>query len=95
MPMKPLQFESCIWTTNSVPGRIPESLLMSLTAAVMATLAALPIVELNVKRAPIFTTLGLTEIFWPGAQEHKQQKMAKIWSMNFMLLSPEDYWGVR
>jgi hypothetical protein len=61
---------------------------MSLTAAAMATLAALPFVELNVKRAPMFTTLGLTEMFCPSAQEHKQQKMLKIWSMNFMF-SPD------
>jgi hypothetical protein len=67
-----------------VPARILESLLISLTAAAMATLEALPIVESNVKRAPMFTTLGLTEIFWPSAQEHRKQKMPKIQSMNFM-----------
>jgi hypothetical protein len=63
MPTKPLQLESLIWTTRFVPGRTLESLLMSLTAAAMAILATLPIVELNVKRAPMLTVSGLASIF--------------------------------
>ena len=59
MPTKPLQLESFIWTSSFVPGRMVESLLMSLTAAAMATLATLPIVELNVKRAPMLTASGV------------------------------------
>lgn len=44
-----------------VPLRILESEFTSSTAAASAGLAALPITELRVKRAPIFTTLGLDE----------------------------------
>lgn len=59
--MNPLQFVSCITTFNLVPLSTVESALTSSTAARMAGIIELPMTELTVNKAPIFTTLGLLD----------------------------------
>lgn len=63
IPRNPLEnFVSCIEMLSLVPLRIVALEFMSSTAASIATLATLPIVELKDKIAPMLTTLGLVEI---------------------------------
>ena len=59
IPRKPVEnFVSCIEILSLVPLRMVASELMSFTAASMAILATLPIVELKDKIAPMLTVLG-------------------------------------
>ena len=57
-PKKALQFASSGIKFSLVPLRIFGSAFTSSTAVSMANLAALPITELKVKIAPMFTTAG-------------------------------------
>ena len=57
-PKKALQFASSEIKFSVVPLRIFGSALTSSIAVSMANLAALPITELKVKIAPMFTTAG-------------------------------------
>lgn len=58
MPRNPLQLVSCKMTSKRDPLRTLGSALTSATAISIADLADLPIVELDVNKAPIFTVLG-------------------------------------
>lgn len=58
VPRNPLQLVSCQMTSKRDPLRTLGSALTSATAISIADLADLPIVELNVNKAPIFTVLG-------------------------------------
>lgn len=76
--MKLLQLESCISATSFVPWRTLGSALTSLTAASMATLATLPMVELWEKRAPMCTVGGLiAETFLPRSLRRRLKQSAK------------------
>ena len=62
IPRNPLEnFVSCIEILSLVPLRMVALEFISSTAACMATLATLPIVELKDKIAPMLTVLGLVE----------------------------------
>ena len=61
VPRKPLQLVSCKMRLSLVPLRMLESEFTSRIAAVRAGPADLPMVELNVNNAPMFSTFGLTE----------------------------------
>jgi hypothetical protein len=58
VPKNPLQLVSCIMTSKVDPLSTRRSALTSAIAISIADLADLPIVELNVNKAPIFTVLG-------------------------------------
>jgi len=77
MPINALQLASCIRTTSFVPRRTLGSELTSSTAALMATFATLPMVELNANIAPMFTTAGLEVTFLQVPLENRPKKRAK------------------
>lgn len=82
IPRNPVDnFVSCIDTLSLVPLRTVGFEFMSSTAASMATLATLPMVELKDKIAPMLTVLGLcrniADSFWRKAMalaEHHEDK---------------------
>ena len=59
MPRNPLKLESCISIEKLVPARMFGLEFMSSSAAFIATRATFPLIVLNVKIAPTFTTSGL------------------------------------
>jgi hypothetical protein len=59
MPRNPLKLESCTTIDNLLPPRMLGSEFTSSSAAFMAILATFPLIVLNVKIAPTFTTSGL------------------------------------
>jgi hypothetical protein len=87
MPKNPLQLESVIFTISFVPWRMLELELTSFTASSMAILATLPMVEFNVKTAPIFTTAGLEETFLlnPFGNNPKWRNSNKVNQIRFIL----------
>jgi hypothetical protein len=69
-PKKALKFASFCIKLSFVSLRILGSALTSETAASIATLATLPITELKVKIAPMFTTAGLWQYTEPVRNTH-------------------------
>lgn len=86
-PMKTLHLTSLMNNFNSVPLRIIWSALTSEAAASIATFAALPITELKVKIAPMFTTAGL----WQQTMPPKTTNMKTDSGTNTRYLIVEQY----
>lgn len=89
IPRNPVDnFVSCIDTLSLVPLRTVGFEFMSSTAASMATLATLPMVELKDKIAPMLTVLGLAEtllIPFEGKPWHWQNTMRTRSQILYML----------
>lgn len=62
-PRNSLKLESCMLRTSFVPPSTAGLEFISSTAASIATFATLPMTELKVKIAPMFTASGLEETF--------------------------------
>jgi hypothetical protein len=73
MPRNPLQLLSFAVTANLNPFNIFGSEFTSSTAALIATFAASPIVEFNLKTAPILIMDGLEVMFWQEPLENREK----------------------
>lgn len=86
MPRNPLQLLFLVVSTNLDPFKIFGSEFISSTAALIATFAASPIEELNVKIAPMLIIDGLEVIFWQEPFENREKMRVQIEkTANFIL----------
>lgn len=78
MPRNPLQLLFLAVTTSLDPLNIFGSEFTSSTAALIATFAASPIVELNVKIAPMLIIDGFEVMFWQEPFGNREKMRGKI-----------------